>query len=79
VFRIRIQLARRIRIPDPDLGRPQLAPKKEISCLKSLNDLCRDLGMTGFGSKNFSIINLVKNFDMMNIGLDPIRRYLATG
>jgi hypothetical protein len=33
---------------DPDSGRPKLSPQKrnsqEISCLKSLNVLCRDLG-----------------------------------
>jgi hypothetical protein len=33
--------------PDPDPGRPKLAPKtgknKEISCLKSLNVFCGDL------------------------------------
>ncbi len=84
VFRIRIQLGQMIRIriwnPGMDPGRPKLPPPEkknlEISCLKSLNVLCRFLRrhMTAFEFwwRKFSTWKFVNgtNFVIKYLGLD---------
>jgi hypothetical protein len=75
------QRIRRILNLDPDPARPSWHPKKEekvqISCLKSLNVLCRGLIRhtvhDGFDKKNFPIINLKKKLFIINLDLDPDR------
>ncbi len=80
MVRTRIQLGQRIRIgnPDPDPGRPKLAPQKGIKLRNvifeesesQLQGITETLFMAVFDQK-IAQLYIFTNFVLINLGLDP--------